>query len=105
MIEYRAILTNVSNLERVQQSISFNFNSIANWTEEILKRYPTGAVEIYQNEEKFLAKRYGPKFERRAICNCGCAREAHTNITSTSEANRYGACRNCDCKNFQEKEQ
>jgi hypothetical protein len=53
---YRAVLDNVSGLERVQQHFSYSLQEIEQWAVGLLRRYPGGVVDIYIIEERLLRR-------------------------------------------------
>ena len=97
MKEFRAVLTGVSGLERPIQTISNYEKAVTDWSDQVLKRYPQGIVELYVSEEKLLGRVAGKK---RECLNCTCPRARHQ-ATATGGNKKFGACACGECNQFE----
>ena len=60
-MKYRATLTGVGGLERPVQTFSESRVSINEWADQMLLKYPQGAVEVYMVSETLLERRWKAK--------------------------------------------
>lgn len=104
-VEYTAKLIGVENLEREQCSVSYSLNTISQWADSMVKKYPRGRVEVYSAERKLLFTRVGEKamiypIETTSCRKCNHPADAHLLSVKNSPSVKYGACNYCSCKSF-----